>query len=164
MMNTLSFFIHTRIRKTEDMANEWISFARRPPRSYVRKYICICTCECLYINILYVYNVYIHEYTFRWICFTGYMADARLSQGARQDCKALSLPPFLPTHTHIHTYIHTHTHQHTHMHMHIRTHTLSPSLPHAHTHIRVLIQLDLHHRGYGRYLMGWLRLVGSIKL
>jgi len=108
-------------------------FCEAPTRSYARKYISIRTCECLYIYKIYVYNVYIHECTFRWSCFTGDMAHERLLRGAHQDRKALSLPPFLLTHTHIHTHTHTSTHTHAHAHTHTHSLSLPPSRTHTYT-------------------------------
>ena len=54
------------------------------------------------------------------------------------------------THTHIHTCARTHTHVHTYTYIHIHTYT------HTHTHTFSADNVDAG--------MGWLRLVGSIKL
>jgi len=72
-------------------------------------------------------------------------------------------------HAHTHKHTHTHTHANTHTHTHTNTHT------HAHTHTHICIYIYICNYGYYKFVapnlhgtlalaMGWLRLVGSLKL
>ena len=67
------------------------------------------------------------------------------------------VPDELQTHSHRHTYTraHAHTHTHTCTHMHI----------HTHTHTRVRAHIHIHTLSFClTHSMGWLQLVGSLKL
>ena len=79
----------------------------------------------------------------------------------------------MPTYTHVYTHTHTHTHTHIHTHAHthtyLQTNTHTHSHTHTHTHTHTHIRADARNSIEGEVksafaAMGWLWLVGSIKL